>query len=202
MINFYKGMFMCKDALIIIRKRLEFMPKFVVEKTIEYSRAVFDSDLLKQVLFDEERLSDKLTIDELRKIDLSGVDFTMKNIEHVNLSYTNVNIDPQTVKYKSLRFADLEGLDLRGKDFKDVAIRGTNLKNTGALISLKDLQADWDEYENSCFLWDATLDNTDLTGCYLKRSGFTFSPLIAKIMYSNCKIVDDDFEPRQKSIRK
>ena len=105
------------------------------DENYRYERIKLDANILEQVIFEEDASKRLIfSVSELRKLDLSEIDFAGVYISETDLSYTNANINPQTVAGKCLKCTNLAGLDLRGKDFTDVNIDEANLSNTGAKI--------------------------------------------------------------------
>ena len=171
-----------------IQKELEKIPEFDVEraydKSYRYERIKLDVNILKQVIFKEHRGVKKSTfsLSELRKLDLSEVDFAGVDISEDDLSYTNANINPQIVAGKRLMGTNLAGLDLKGKDFAGVDIDGANLSNTGADIDPQTVRS-------------KSLKRTNLTGLDLKGKDFTG----VRIQGANLSNTGADIDPQKAS---
>ena len=110
-----------------------------------------------------------ITVEELRKLDLSEVDcsnlpLSGKFIESshgetcwLDFSYTNLVIDPQTIKDKKLSGTNLRGVDLSNCRFNGCLIAGADLRDTGAKINPQTI------YEKN--LSNAILSGLDLSNC-------------------------------------
>ena len=155
----------------VLKEELQKVPEFDVERAYDesyrYKRIKLSTGILEKVIFGEKkdlfgynRLCLIFPVSELRKLDLSEIDFAGIYISFANLSYTNANIDPQKVCDKSLWGTNLTGLDLKGKDFTDVYIEEADLSNTGADIDPQTVRGK--------SLW-----RTNLTGLDLKGKDFT-----------------------------
>lgn len=191
----------------IIKEELKNYPDFVIGSE-EYQRVPLDPSILQQVLFDSD--SRVLFYNrELRKLDLSKIDFSGCDIRSKNLSYTNVKIDPQTVIQKSLRNTNLEGLDLSKVSFYGVCIEGANLKGTGAKINPQTI------YGKSLFgtnlesldLSEANFDGTDIRRANLKNTNAKID--LSLVCYGisqdtnleGCYVISHHFEEAVSEIR-
>ena len=70
------------------------------DESYRYERIKLSVDILRQVIFRRNKLGKKslaFSVTELRKLDLSEIDFSGVYMCMSNLSYTNANINPQTV---------------------------------------------------------------------------------------------------------
>ena len=137
----------------LIKRYLMQMPDFDVTADEPYKRVKVNPQRLNEIFFDRND-EPNFTISELRKLDLSKVDFTGRNVRGYNYSYTNVNIDPQTVLSKNIANTNLEGVDMSTKDFTGVDIYGAKLINTGATIDLNTIKGE-------------IYDLKDLEGCHV-----------------------------------
>ena len=75
------------------------------DESYRYERIKLSVDILRQVIFRRNKLGKKslaFSVTELRKLDLSEIDFSGVYMCMSNLSYTNANINPQTAYGKSL----------------------------------------------------------------------------------------------------
>ncbi len=130
-----------KDSrIIVIKEALAEMPEFDLNYP-KYERLKIKPEILNEIFFDRN-WEPNFRNSEMRKLDLSEIDFTQKNVRGYDYSYTNVNINPQTVLGKDLSNTNLEGVDMSDKEFKGVNIYGTNLKYTGATIDLKTIKGE------------------------------------------------------------
>ena len=118
-----------------------------------HKRLKFPLEILREILFlnyleiqyayDDEDIYQtrpvKYSVDLLRKLDLSELDFTGWDISNLDLSYTNAKINPQTVRDKSLQGTNCKGLDLSYKSFFNVDVRGANLEDTNASLDPQEI---------------------------------------------------------------
>lgn len=137
----------------IIKEELFNLEEFDIHIVKPYKRVKLHKNIINAVFFDKEDNSNFL-VEEMRKLDLSEVNFENKNMTYKDYSYTNIKFDPQKIKDKSLYNTNLKGTDMFNKDFTDVDIRGANLNETNATIVLTTVRAA-DEY-------------TGLGGCHVE----------------------------------
>ena len=135
----------------VIKEELCNLEEFDINIIKPYKRIKLHKNIINAVFFSADEPN--FTIEEMRKLDLSEVDFTGKDMSNKNYSYTNINFDPQKIKNKSLYHINLKSVDMFNKDFTDVDIRGANLTETKATIVLTTIK-DIDEM-------------TELDGCYI-----------------------------------
>ncbi len=94
-----------KSKLIIaLRKELRQNPEFDVEKTYDesyrYERLKISTDILEQVIFYESkniRLILIFPVNELRKLDLSEIDFVGVDIKYTDLNNTSAKAEKDFV---------------------------------------------------------------------------------------------------------
>ena len=139
-----------KQMIKIIKEELDTLEEYDINIIKSYPRITIHRNILNAVFFDEFD-SPNFSVEEMRKLDLSEIDFSFKDMTNKDYSFTNINLDPQLVIDKSLFNTNLKCVDLFGKDFTDVDIRKANLSDTGALIVLTTIK-NIDEY-------------TELDGC-------------------------------------
>ena len=65
------------------------------DENYRYERIKLDANILEQVIFEEDASKRLIfSVSELRKLDLSEIDFAGVYISETDLSYTNANINP------------------------------------------------------------------------------------------------------------
>ena len=129
-----------KQMVEIIKEELEDLEDYDTEIIREYARVKLHKNIINAIFFKEED-NPNFTIEEMRKLDLSEVDFDSKDLSNKDYSYTNINFNPQKIKNKSLFYTNLAGTDMFGKDFTDIDIRGTNLTYSNANITLTTIRS-------------------------------------------------------------
>ena len=129
-----------KKMIEVIKEELYNLEEYDTSIVKPYKRVKLHKNIINAVFFDKEDNSN-FTVEEMRKLDLSEIDFLEKNMENKDYSYTNINFDPQKIKNKSLYNTNLKGTDLFAKDFTDVDIRSANLNETSATIVLTTIKA-------------------------------------------------------------
>lgn len=153
-----------KDPKVIeIKRILEEMPEFDTNSE-EYQRLKINPIILNEIFFDRNDEPNFKNY-EMRKLDLSEVNFENRFLRGYDYSYTNANIDPQKVIGKILSNTNLEGVNMVDKDFTDVDIYGTNLKNTGATIDLNTIKGEIYDLADleGCNVINNDLENTGKT---------------------------------------
>ena len=163
----------------LLHKRLKF--------PLEILREILYLNYLEiQYAYDDEDIYQtrpvKYSVDLLRKLDLSELDFTGWDISNLDLSYTNAKINPQTVRDKSLQGTNCKGLDFSNVDFTDVDIEGANLEETGANIdpqTIKDKSL-WETNCTSLNLRDKDFNEVYVVRASLEGTGASINPQTIK----------------------